>query len=447
MKIAWFTPLSQKSAIARFSVGVTAELSKMLDVELCYFDAGEVRDSAVTAKRFQSAASIPLSKLKAYDMVVYNVGNYLPFHREIYLLSQRWPGVCILHDFVMHHFFAAYYLEHLRDPGAYRAVLNRVYGSPDSVPERVWETDEVVRFPLFEEVTHGALGIITHSRFFKERVERSFAGPVTRIPLAFSSPSRHVEMSRSQFGIRDDQILVLTVGHVNPNKQVECVIHALSRLESSVSGSVVYVVAGSISPDYERKLKSIASARGLEKTVLFLGHVSDEVLHAYLTAADICVNLRYPTTEGASWSVIEEMLFAKPVIVTDTGSFSELPDDCVIKVRPRSEIEVANALRTLAQDPSERRSMGTRAKAFAETEFHSERYAKQVVDFIWEVQSAKPILGLADRVGIELWRMGAHADAAILEVVAAEMARAFGTKHLGAFGRAQPDNRRDPTSD
>ena len=91
--------------------------------------------------------------------------------------------------------------------------------------------------------------------------------------------------------------------------------------------------------------------------------------------------------------------------------------------------------------------MGTRAKAFAETEFHSERYAKQVVDFIWEVQSAKPILGLADRVGIELWRMGAHADAAILEVVAAEMARAFGTKHLGAFGRAQPDNRRDPTSD
>src|SRR5215471_1240304 len=100
MRIAWFTPLSRMSAIARFSVQVTASLSKMLDVDLCYFDTGEVRDSAVTAKRFQSAASIPSSTLSTYDLVIYNFGNYLPFHKEIYLLSKRWPGVCILHDFV-----------------------------------------------------------------------------------------------------------------------------------------------------------------------------------------------------------------------------------------------------------------------------------------------------------------------------------------------------------
>jgi glycosyltransferase involved in cell wall biosynthesis len=434
MRIAWFTPLSQLSAIGRFSVAVTASLSKMMDVDLCYFDAGEVRDATVSAKRFQSAASVSLSTLSAYDIVIYNFGNYLPFHREIYLLSQRWPGVCILHDFVMHHFFAAYYFEYLRDPGAYRLMLERTYGSTAPVPDRVWETDDVVRFPLFEEITRGALGAITHSAFFKKRVETSFAGPVERIPLAYDAPNQHIEVSRGQLGIRDDQILVVTVGHMNPNKQVECVINALSRVGGPVSRSLVYAVLGPISPDYERKLKSAVKERGLGNTVLLLGQVSDEVLRAYLSAADICINLRFPAMEGASASAIEEMLFGKPVIVTDTGFFSELPDDCVIKVKPCSESDVTDALRKLANDPSARMSIGARAKAFAETEFHPDRYAKQVVDFIWEVQSAKLILGLADRVGIELWRMGVQADMRIVDGVAGEIAQAFGAKRSDSGG-------------
>src|SRR5271166_4499299 len=115
MKIAWLTPLSKKSAIARASVAIVEELAKIADVHLLHFENGEARETSVPVKRFASAAAVDERTLDRYDVAIYNFGNYLPFHREIFLLSRRHPGICILHDLVMHHFFAAYYFEDLKN--------------------------------------------------------------------------------------------------------------------------------------------------------------------------------------------------------------------------------------------------------------------------------------------------------------------------------------------
>src|SRR5215471_5967126 len=129
MKIAWFTPLSRKSAIARASVGIVGELAKLADVHLCHFETGDVRECQAPVKRFASAAAVDDRTIDGYDLAIYNFGNHLPFHRDIFLLSRRWPGICILHDIVMHHFFAAYYLEDLRSPAAYSLLMERLYGA------------------------------------------------------------------------------------------------------------------------------------------------------------------------------------------------------------------------------------------------------------------------------------------------------------------------------
>ena len=129
MKLAWFSPLSQKSAIARFSTTVLDQLSKIADVDVICFDEGEIRETQAPVKRFSGADAIADADIGVYDAAIYNLGNHLPFHREIYLSSRRWPGICILHDLVMHHFFAAYYREYLRDPGGLQLLLDRTYGS------------------------------------------------------------------------------------------------------------------------------------------------------------------------------------------------------------------------------------------------------------------------------------------------------------------------------
>jgi glycosyltransferase involved in cell wall biosynthesis len=424
MRIAWFTPMSQKSAIGRFSVAVAASLAKLADVEICYFDADRIRETVVPARRFQSSESITVETLSSYDVVVYNFGNYLPFHREIFLLSRQWPGVCILHDFVMHHFFAAYHLDYLSDPDSYKLLLETTYGPAAPLAGRVWETDEVVRFPLFEEVTRGALGVVTHSEFFKQHVEACFAGPVARIPLAYDTGTNRPESSRQQLGVKDDEILIVTIGHVNPNKRIEKVIDAIARL-GAASPPIVYTILGPALPDYERKLKAAAKARGLTDSIRFLGQVPDEVLSGYLSAADICVNLRFPAMEGASASVIEEMLFGKPVIVMNTGFFAELPDDCVVKVRADRDADLTSALKELVDDESARKRIGALAQVFAENEFHADKYASKFMDFLWDVRSARPLLALADRVGVELARIGVARDANVVDSLAQELLRTF----------------------
>src|SRR5213593_3839751 len=98
MKIAWFTPFSVRSAIARYSQAVLNELANEAEVHVCHFEANAARDSAVPVKRFSSADAVDDRFLRDYDLTVYNFGNYLPFHREIFVVSRRHPGVCILHD-------------------------------------------------------------------------------------------------------------------------------------------------------------------------------------------------------------------------------------------------------------------------------------------------------------------------------------------------------------
>lgn len=424
MRIAWFTPMSHESAIGRFSVAVATSLAKLADVEICYFDADRIRETGVPTRRFQSSKSVTASTFSSYDIAIYNFGNYLPFHREIFLLSRQWPGVCILHDFVMHHFFAAYHLDYLSDSTSYKLLMERTYGPSAPVTGRVWETDEVVRFPLFEEVTRGALGIVTHSEFFKQRVETGFAGPVTRISLAYDAGTSRSGISRQQLGVQDDEILIVTIGHVNPNKHIERVIDAIARL-GRTSRRIVYAVLGSALPSYERKLKAVAKVKGLTDCVRFLGQVPDDVLSGYLSAADICINLRFPAMEGASASVIEEMLFGKTVIVTNTGFFAELPDDCVVKIRADREADLTSALKQLVEDESARKRIGALAQVFAEAEFRADKYANKLMGFLWDVRSARPLLSLSDRVGVELARIGLQRDAQVVDFLAQELLNTF----------------------
>jgi glycosyltransferase involved in cell wall biosynthesis len=426
MKIAWFTPFSKKSAIARFSQGVVAELARVAEVDLCHFDSSEIREAIGSVRRFPSASAIDDQTLSRYDLVIYNLGNYLPYHREIYLTSRRWPGICILHDFVMHHFFAAYYLEHLRNPGAYSLLMERLYGEGGGawLERRLWESDEVVKFPLFEEVIRGALGVITHSEFLKKRVEASFPGPVRRIPLPYDADWSTPVLSRNNLGVDENRILIVTVGHVNPNKRISDVIAALGQL-GPIAQRVNYSILGPCSAGYQTQLEMSIQRHRLQGVVHFLGYVTDEILRSYLSHADICINLRYPPMEGASASVIEEMLFGKPVIVNDVGFFSELPDNCVVKIHPERQDELAVVLHRLVADPAARSILGTLAQEFAKQEFRADRYANELMEFAWDVRSARPLLGLADRVALECNRMGITSEMRVVGTVARELQDVF----------------------
>jgi SAM-dependent methyltransferase len=171
---------------------------------------------------------------------------------------------------------------------------------------------------------------------------------------------------------------------------------------------------------------------GLEKHVRVMGYVPIEELEGWLSAVDICLNLRYPTVGESSGTLARALGLGRAVIVSDVGSFSELPDDVCLKVpvgdeeehlpighRPlrieeitshtpmRAEVDLLTEYLTLlVTRPEVREAMGMRAREYVADQWNWSRVGDLYADWIRQV-AAGPISLETSRTGSE----GAPADA------------------------------------
>jgi glycosyltransferase involved in cell wall biosynthesis len=428
MKIAWFTPFAESSAIGRFSCLVAAELARGHDVDIWHPRTSAVQRTALRTVAFSPGTEISLAMLSSYDVPVYNLGDHLPLHRDIWLASQSAPGITVLHDAVMHHFFAQYWLEERNSRVEYVAAMARWYGDDgraaaeqgftSDVP--LWKSDEVAQFPLFEEALRRAHVVIVHAEFLHRQVEPRFAGPVCKLWLPYDRREPRRTVSRDQLGVPPERVLLVTVGQVNPNKRIAAVLETLGRYPG-LRDRVYYAIVGACDAGRREEVAALVRRYGLEGAVAIAGHVPAERLDAWLAHADIFVNLRHPAMEGGSASLAEEMLAGRPVVVSDTGVYSEVPDDSVVRIAPGRELdELGPALFRLVDDAALREALGARARRFAEREFDPSRYAAGFLELAARYLDAKPLLTLSDRMADRLARMGVTPENPIAGRVAAE---------------------------
>jgi hypothetical protein len=109
-----------------------------------------------------------------------------------------------------------------------------------------------------------------------------------------------------------------------------------------------------------------------------LGHLRLPEMESVISSSDICINLRFPTMGESSGSLIRMMGYGKPVLVTNFGSYAELPDYAVLKVDPDfDEVEtIKRFVQSLAMDPDFRLSVGREARAYVERECSLPRCAE-----------------------------------------------------------------------
>jgi glycosyltransferase involved in cell wall biosynthesis len=376
--------------------------------------------------------------LKEYDHVVYNMGNYLSFHKDIYEVSRVIRGIVIVHDFVMHHFFTGYYFSHEKDANAYVRDMEMFYGdegkrdaigSLSAARRPVWESDEIAKYPFVERTIEGALGVIVHSHFHGSMVKRKYLGPVGVLYHPFDakkSISVITGVQKASLGLQENKVLLITVGHVNPNKRIDTIIRVLGK-NKQIAKKLTYIIIGPCEHEaYLSDLKILVNHYDLTDTVTFMGFHPDDVLYSYMSAADGFINLRFPAMEGASWSLVEELHFGKPVKVSDTGCYSEMPDECVLKIRTnREEEDILQALKRLAYKDRSLLDIGIRGKEFALTTFSASRYCDSFLRFLDEVRSWKPVLGLIDRASLELSLMGVSDSLPVIDRVASEISSLF----------------------
>lgn len=424
MRIAWCTPFWRESAIAAVSRAVTDELAHLCTVEIFHPPTTQPLSTELHTHPLLQGDEADCAELESFDIVAYCMGDNLPLHRAVYEASQKVPGIVVLHDLCMHHFFADLFLQH-GDLGRYFGEIERLYGrearelakrAREAGPIWSWRPVFVDQMPMFELAIRRALGVVTHSEFARARVDQQFMGPTAVVDLPHVSACSVPEDGADE---RDDgRVMLLGTGHVNPNKRVEVVLRALAA-DRELAARVRYVLAGSIESDEHRRLRALVRDLGLDHCVELPGRVSDATLDGLIHRADVCVNLRNPALEAASASLVSQMHHGKAVIVTDTGCYADVPDDCVVKTDPNDESRaVSDALRRLVSDRNERERLGARARAHALERADPSQYARRFMSFVDEALAARPLLLTADALGEQLRRIGASSDMALVRTLA-----------------------------
>jgi len=433
VKLAWFTPFPpEKSAIAEYSWTIVEELQKsyLADLWISVTDDADTRYIEDQYGRkcniiFIEQADKILQRLEQYDAVIYNMGNNMPFHRAIFDVSQRHPGIVILHDYVLHHFFAAYYLNQQKRDSYVRA-METAHGENgkkvandilSGARKSIWNTDEVIDYPLNYGVIEKALGVIVHSNFVKAKLERDSDVLVRQIdfPAPPAAPSAgNVAEARKKVeaavSLPPDGILLLTFGEIIPNKRIDAVLKVLGE-NRDLAARVRYVIIGRERYD----IGAVIDRYGLQGSVMRIGYQPRDVLDDFVIAADLCINLRYPTMGESSWSLLQAMFAGKPSMVTRVGWYDELPDDCVVKIDPDSGEELSHQLRRLCEDGRLRNEIGGRARAYAMKTYSTELYCKALIEFVGTTTRLKVAADLIDAVSHELSLMGVGADSGLVD--------------------------------
>lgn len=322
-------------------------------------------------------------EMRSFQLGVFQIANHIDFHRDIYRLASVHPGLVVLHDLGLDEFVRD--LIARGDRLGFRATeeASRLSGER-SLPEA--QIHAPLSRPWCAHVARRARGILVHSEFCRRYLEDIGCKtpvfvvphpPVERQHDLLKAEPRGRQL-RKRLGLaQNDVLLVSPPGDLNRAKQIEVVLAAAERLGPEVHVAIVGRLVGY---DIDR----VVRASILGPRVHLATDVTDEDFRAWLLAADLVVNLRYPHRGEVSGTLIRAMQAGRACVVSATGTYLEIPSGVVVHVGegvPHSD-ELAAALRPLVEDPERRSRLGAASKKYLAATISDERTARGYEDAI-----------------------------------------------------------------
>jgi glycosyltransferase involved in cell wall biosynthesis len=404
LKVAYYSPLPpERSGIADYSALLLPALRERVDVAV-----------AARGRRPPRGA----------DIALYHVGNSPEAHGWIVDALQRRPGVVVLHDFVLHHLVAGLtigrgqsrrYIEAMHQDAG---VIGRMvaHGVVDHVLPPVWE-ERAQDFPLAWEVLKHAEAVMCHSRYVERKARAyGYEGPIRVLPMPAwpaVEPGARV-VPDGHFPV------IVCAGHLNAAKRIPQLLAAFERVRRRFPDALL-VLAGSAAPSL--RLDKLSIDDGVHR----LQYQDEGNLWQLLADSDVSVSLRWPTMGETSGMAIRALSLGKPLVVSDTGWFSELPNSVVAKV-PVDDYEVATlaaTLELLADDDDLRRRLGASAAAYVRREHGLGRVADLYIAALEEAAGGpavrEAVLGEVARAAHEVGLSTENPDLAAVAARAREV--------------------------
>jgi 1,2-diacylglycerol 3-alpha-glucosyltransferase len=167
---------------------------------------------------------------------------------------------------------------------------------------------------------------------------------------------------RATFGIPTDRPLLLYVGRVAHEKNIEFLLHAFVALRRTRQDAML-VIAGE-GPAREH-LQSLVAQLGIRPDVHFIGYLDRERgLADCYAAADVFVFASRTETQGLV--LLEALAQGRPVVSTvHLGTASILQAGCGARVAPEKPDAFAQAIACILDDPARAARLSAQARSFA----------------------------------------------------------------------------------
>ena len=331
--------------------------------------------------------NVPVAALAQPGTNFYNIGNNSRFHAAIWEASRRVPGVVILHDTTLQHFFQAF--ANSSDGFAdYVAMMGRCHGA-DAVTAAFARGDmdmaEMMhRFPMTQAAFDGSRGVVVHNEAEARRLRRLTTIPVWYVPLAAPAmPSAQTLRRR-----RAKRLRLIVFGHIGSNRRLVELVRALGG--SAVRERYRLDVYGNL--DEPAPVMAEIAAHGLTDQVSLHGFVPAAQLDQALVQGDLAINLRHPTVGEASSSQLRIWGNGLPSLVTQAGWYAGLSPDMVSFVRADHEAEdIERHLVAFATDPEPYRANGRAGRDHVAVVHRADAYADALVDIAAELSRPRVV--------------------------------------------------------
>ena len=461
MRLAWFSPFPPvRTGIAAVSAELVAALER--------------RGFAIDRYPAEAAHDFPWRhRQHPYDLLVYQFGNS-SHHDYEWAYALRYPGLVVLHDTHLHHARAAFLLRERR-AADYRAefIRNHPGVAPDAAELGVAGFDSILyyQWPMVRGLVDASRLVAVHGEATRRSLIESMSIPNAPTPNSQSkpnaqrptpnfqlpTPNSQTEMTekivsirlghgqlvapddgaaarrrvRAKYGIADDAVLFVCAGGITPEKRIPQVLAAL-RATLAHAPSAQLMLAGGAADHYD--VRADIAAHGLDGHVIVTGYLdSDADLTDHLAAADVSLNLRWPTAGETSGPWLRALAAGVATVITDLTHLGDVPsldprtwtanievrgarcgerkdiDARASQLAPRASVSVSVAIdildedhslrlamRRLATDADLRASLGRAGQDYWTREHSPERMAEDYERVIQQACAVRDGTGVRD---------------------------------------------------
>jgi glycosyltransferase involved in cell wall biosynthesis len=403
MKVAFWSPLSPSgTGVADYSEELLPHLRKEgLEIHLVVSEQEPSNPDIKAMFPWHHARDYDeVAERERFDLNLYQIGNS-SYHRYALNAALRYPGVVVLHDLVLQHLFLGLSVER-GNTALYLSEMKRAYGERGAALGRQIAAalgSELLtsKFPLCERMIERSYGVLVLTRHMQQWLERRFgAMPVGKLigraphhyapppPLPVSTPAE----ARRLLGLPESAFLVASFGLATRAKRLDRALLGFRRFVAD-GRDARFLIVGEVQSSFP--LRESAAAEELGSRLVLTGRQPMDRFYLYMLAADVVVNLRFPSTGELSGTLIRTLGMGKPVLVSNTGPFAEFPEQTVARIDlgPPEVAEIAGTLRLLADRPDIREAMGRFAREHVESHYKLSDEARAYAEFLDRVLEAK----------------------------------------------------------